>query len=422
MKSNGDEDTRVSRERLYEEVWAEPMTKVAARYNVSGSFLARICTHLKVPRPPRGYWAMIASGRKLKRPPLPDARFGDQLEWSRYGQARVAQFPLPTADHVDTQHSRNRNALPKRHPLLVGAKELMMEGRESEDGFLKPRKRTMVDIITSMDTLDRVIDVANELYLSFERRGHSIILAPYGQNISRHSVDEREKGGRQERYSDLWFPWRCTLVFIGTVSIGLTIFEMSENVEVQYENGKYTRVSDLPTKKPKRHSYSHSWTTTLDLPSGRLCVQVYSPYPRAAWMRQWRETKTGDFPRKLSGIVKELESEAVKLARLVEEGERKAEIERQQWEARQREREREEAVQRRIRAKEESREQLLNIIDSWAEARRIEDFFADAERRAGDLPNDEKLVILERLRLAREFIGGTDALKRFKSWKAPDER
>ena len=33
----------ITREKLYEEVWAEPMTKVAARYNVSSSFLARIC-------------------------------------------------------------------------------------------------------------------------------------------------------------------------------------------------------------------------------------------------------------------------------------------------------------------------------------------------------------------------------------------
>ena len=32
----------VSREKLYEEVWAEPMLKVGARYGVSSSFLARV--------------------------------------------------------------------------------------------------------------------------------------------------------------------------------------------------------------------------------------------------------------------------------------------------------------------------------------------------------------------------------------------
>ena len=39
-------DTRISREQLYEEVWAEPMTTVALKYKVSSSFLARICTRL----------------------------------------------------------------------------------------------------------------------------------------------------------------------------------------------------------------------------------------------------------------------------------------------------------------------------------------------------------------------------------------
>src|SRR5260221_5267187 len=47
----------VPREKLYEEVWAEPMTKVAERYGVSSSYLAQICSRLNVPRPSRGYWA-----------------------------------------------------------------------------------------------------------------------------------------------------------------------------------------------------------------------------------------------------------------------------------------------------------------------------------------------------------------------------
>jgi len=39
-----DKRASISREKLYEEVWAEPMITVALRYEVSGSFLARICT------------------------------------------------------------------------------------------------------------------------------------------------------------------------------------------------------------------------------------------------------------------------------------------------------------------------------------------------------------------------------------------
>lgn len=85
--ATNNKDTRVSRERLYEEVWAEPMTTVALKYKVSSSFLARICTRLKVPRPQRGYWAMYATG---KRPKKPVACPGDELEWARDGEARRA--------------------------------------------------------------------------------------------------------------------------------------------------------------------------------------------------------------------------------------------------------------------------------------------------------------------------------------------
>ncbi len=46
----------VSRDELYRLVWNEPMTKAAKQFDVSGSYLARVCTLLNVPRPERGYW------------------------------------------------------------------------------------------------------------------------------------------------------------------------------------------------------------------------------------------------------------------------------------------------------------------------------------------------------------------------------
>jgi DNA-binding winged helix-turn-helix (wHTH) protein len=34
----------VSREELYELVWSVPMVKVAEKFNVSGSYMARVCS------------------------------------------------------------------------------------------------------------------------------------------------------------------------------------------------------------------------------------------------------------------------------------------------------------------------------------------------------------------------------------------
>lgn len=416
-----DNKAPVSREKLYEEVWAEPMTTVALRYKVSSSFLARVCTWLNVPRPERGYWAKLAVGKVTKQPPLPEAEPGDELEWNRYGQARRAKLPPPKPPQRKKTKHRSRNELPERHPLLQGALQYFDEGRETSSGYFRPNKRLMVDVIASKQTCSRALDVANELFLLFEERGHEVAFERRGLVLRRYAVDEREKGGRDNHYSDLWSPARKTIVSIGTVLIGLTIFEMSENVEAKYQDGKYVRVSDLPVKKQRRYE-SYSWTSMHDLPSGRLCIQAYSPYQRADWKRQWRETKAGDFPGKLSAIVKELKREAATIAQLVEEGERKAEIERKEWEAKQIIWRREEEERRRIKAIKDSREELSEIIKAWAKAKRIEEFFADAEQRAEGLGNDEKAMILERLKLARAMVDSIDALQWLRSWRAPDER
>ena len=45
----------VSREKLYNLVWSMPMTEVAEKFSVSGSYVARICSVLNVQRPVRGY-------------------------------------------------------------------------------------------------------------------------------------------------------------------------------------------------------------------------------------------------------------------------------------------------------------------------------------------------------------------------------
>ena len=132
-------------------------------------------------------------------------------------------------------------------------------------------------------------------------------------------------------------------MYVGTVAFGLSIIEMSEEVEVRYVNGEFVRESEYLAPKRSRYAMDRTWTTTRDFPTGRLCLQAYSPYWRAKWVHQWRETIDRDLTSRIPAIVKELRRAVVDVARLIEEGARQAELERQQWEVQQAKWQREEA-------------------------------------------------------------------------------
>ncbi|NOV23410.1 hypothetical protein E5S69_07630 [Cupriavidus necator] len=414
----------VSRESLYELVWAESMLKVAARFGVSSSYLARVCTLLNVPRPARGYWAKLAVGKESPKPNLPDARPGDELVWARGDAQWETKLPVPKPPS-DKPHRRatRLKRTNTEHALIVGAETIFEEGRAGYGvGYLKPRKKLLVDIVATKTGLRKALSFANELFLALEDDGYRVVIAPHGEHLSRRDFDEREVPRKDHSYRDRWAPGRCTVVYIGTVAIGLTIIEMSEEVEVRYVNGEYVRLSEHVPPKRGRYVSDHGWTSKQDLPSGRFCLQAYSPYWRAEWSKQWRETPARDITGLIPVIVKELRQSASEVARLAAEGERQAELERQRWEAQQQQWRREEAEKRAAKALKDSTEELLQIIDGWAQSRRLAEFFLDAEQRLRDLSGEARIEMHERLRRARELVGSVDALERFRSWKAPEER
>ena len=59
------EKTSFEREKLFDEVWSTPVTKLAKGYGLSDVGLRKICLALDVPLPPRGYWQKLAAGKKI---------------------------------------------------------------------------------------------------------------------------------------------------------------------------------------------------------------------------------------------------------------------------------------------------------------------------------------------------------------------
>ena len=69
--------TTVTREVLYDKVWAKPMTKLAKEYGVSDVALRKACRKADIPLPVQGHWNKLEHGKKTApRPPLPPLQPG----------------------------------------------------------------------------------------------------------------------------------------------------------------------------------------------------------------------------------------------------------------------------------------------------------------------------------------------------------
>src|SRR5579872_1815930 len=211
----------VSREELYDLVWSVPMTKVGEKFKLSGSYMARVCATLRVPRPERGYWAKLAVGKAPGKPALPDAQPGDQLSWS---QGEVLSAP-PRARLVALPPRPRRGKLPRPvtgiHGLIRDAKGNYDTGYKIEEGqHLRPYKKLLVDVTASRAGLDKALAFANNLFNALESAGHRVLISSPGENFTRAHIDEHEelpkkpKGEHAYYYNRLWSPQRPTVAYV----------------------------------------------------------------------------------------------------------------------------------------------------------------------------------------------------------------
>ena len=59
------------REKLYNEVWTDPVVEVAKRYGISDVALRKRCKAISIPLPPRGYWEKLRAGQEVYKSDLP---------------------------------------------------------------------------------------------------------------------------------------------------------------------------------------------------------------------------------------------------------------------------------------------------------------------------------------------------------------
>jgi hypothetical protein len=190
-----------TREELYRLVWSTPIQKLSKQFGLSDVGFAKVCARVEVPRPPRGYWAKIASGHKPRQAPLRKAS-DPSLESFVFepltpSEIKARETPPPAkkpfdarigellAAQVDAQPIVVQPTLARPHPLVAStAKAAILAAKQPRTdryGHIEMwshLKGAGVSIQTSAAAADRALRILDALVKALGERGCPTLLIP----------------------------------------------------------------------------------------------------------------------------------------------------------------------------------------------------------------------------------------------------
>lgn len=157
--------TSFERQKLFDEVWTTPVTKLAKAYGLSDVGLRKICVALDVPLPPRGYWARLAAGKTIPKPalhkttrPTTYERVMNVVEVDEVLEERVAKAldSTPNAENLETPDYSppiDPTAFSQQAMLVIRA----MKSVKLDEGAYSSLGVTWADISVSPDLKERAL-------------------------------------------------------------------------------------------------------------------------------------------------------------------------------------------------------------------------------------------------------------------------
>lgn len=209
----------ISRRELYEQVWQEPMTKLAKKYGLSDVGLAKLLKKHDIPRPPRGYWAKLQFGHKPRRTPLPNSKDNAEIAVREFNQAAAVAVAPPSEVEAelagwrgDESEIKVAESLRGAHPLVSKAREGFQTAERSDLGFLLRPEGAPLDLHVTRGTLRRALLIVDALLKAFEKHGYSVGGGPsitiFGVAVT-FSIDEMTESQREAvDEHDLQGPYR----------------------------------------------------------------------------------------------------------------------------------------------------------------------------------------------------------------------
>jgi hypothetical protein len=73
------QDVKMSREQLYNEIWTISVAGVAKKYAIPYARLLKLCEEAFIPIPPSGYWTKLNFGKPVTQTPLPESLISEVI-------------------------------------------------------------------------------------------------------------------------------------------------------------------------------------------------------------------------------------------------------------------------------------------------------------------------------------------------------
>lgn len=349
MTKDGSSQHTLTRQELYDAVWAKPMRDVARDLGVSDVGLAKICRRHAIPTPERGYWLKVRHGKVVPRPALRDP---SPAEAGPILIAPSRKEPLMGPKQTLTVAVGPR--LPDPHPLVAKTLKALAAAKADENGRVRPGVADALPVCVAPSSAARAARLLQALVTTFECRGHAVACG---------------EAGRRRRI----------VTSVNGESVVIELSEELDRAERPLTRAEQAQRERSPWLYPSPRYVLH--------PNGRLRIGI-DHYTSFGLRRVWRDGTRQRLEQCVGEFVLQVERFAVALRE--DRRRREERMERQRaWEA-------ERAEKLREIAEEEERLRALDAeVEAWLRSQRIRQYIEvvrdSATRNGGDASHDTEL-------------------------------
>lgn len=173
----------MKRAELYALVWEKPMTHVAKRFGISDVALRKICVKHDIPTPPLGYWAKLASGKKVVQSSLPSSKKEENdTIYLTEQPASERPFSVERAESEALEReniAENKIIVPSEKPdslnlTALSVERLLKKAKLDHEGFIGCSGPGLVEVKIGPALAQRVVVLIDTFFKALKHRNYEI--------------------------------------------------------------------------------------------------------------------------------------------------------------------------------------------------------------------------------------------------------